>query len=66
MIVDDIGLEETTYETGAQMDSYTKVGYYIKIKANGKWYVNREKHYPLEEALKIRDEELNGVKGSRC
>ena len=61
LIVEEVGLEEYTFESGDQRDSYTKVEYYIKVKIDDLWYVNKDKHYKLEQALTLRENLRKGM-----
>lgn len=66
MIILEVGLEPHSVDKGDQRDPYTETEYWIKVNDGGKeWYVNREKSYGLNEALKKRDEMLDGIKGRR-
>ncbi len=67
MIIIDVGLEPHDVQKGSnQMDLWTETEYYIKVNDGGtEWYVDREHSYSLEEALKKRDELLDGIGGRR-
>ena len=66
MIIIDVGLVAHNIERGDQRDRWTDTEYYIKINDGGtEWYVNKDKSYTLDEALKKRDEMLDGVQGRR-
>lgn len=66
LIVENIGLDPHQVEKGSsQLDMWTEIEYWIKIQVDGKWYINKDKSYQLDEALVKRDEELDRISGSR-
>ncbi|KKN06014.1 hypothetical protein LCGC14_1081600 [marine sediment metagenome] len=60
-------MEPHQVEVGtSQMDLRTETEYYIKVSDGNEWFVNRDKSYDLNDALKKRDEMLDGISGRRC
>jgi len=67
LIIIEVGLEPHQVEVGtSQMDLRTETEYYIKVSDGNEWFVNRDKSYDLNDALKKRDEMLDGISGRRC
>jgi len=55
MLVEEMTLEPYSFETGDQREPTVVTHFFIRVKIDSKWYKS-EDHYPMEKALKIRDD----------